>query len=322
MLFYTVHDHTAATGSGYAKLVRPCFDRCTATRRTSPREFPASSIEDRGNRGGPDRDELLGLVASCHPSLLFSVSHGLGPPRRESWSEEHAREFQGAMSFGADGPIVPADIAARRFLPGGLWFYLACFGAGTPVTSAYHHWLAMLRAQGMHGLDSLQAVQGALARQEGFTSGLAQAALANPDGPLAMLGHIDLAWSHGYEELRCDEDGRLSGIDRATHYVNLLAKLIRGDRIGAAFLHLQQEIDRVGRELNARYDRCKQRGVHPEGASRAERLTIGNLWMLQQDLLGYVILGDPAVRLPLAGKHKPAIQELRARFLAQGDREP
>jgi hypothetical protein len=31
----------------------------------------------------------------------------------------------------------------------------------------------------------------------------------------------------------------------------------------------------------------------------AQRARLGHLWMLRQDLLGYVLLGDPAARLPL-----------------------
>jgi hypothetical protein len=40
--------------------------------------------------------------------------------------------------------------------------------------------------------------------------------------------------------------------------------------------------------------------------SRQERTRQAHLWMMRQDLAGYVLLGDPAVHLPLAGKHRPA----------------
>ena len=60
-------------------------------------------------------------------------------------------------------------------------------------------------------------------------------------------------------------------------------------------------LDGVSAELNAHYDRCK-RGGAVEGATPADMLALGNLWMLHQDLLSYVLLGDPAVRLPLASQ--------------------
>jgi hypothetical protein len=314
-LFYTVHDGTAATASAYGTLVRPCFEQCERERREYYPDFPASTVEDHGS-SRPDPCELLALVAPRHPSLLFSVSHGMGPPRRRRWSLDEARELQGAMCFGAGNALLPADVATSAFLPGGLWFYFACFGAGTPSRSAYHHWLAMLDAHGIPGLGPLQSVLAGLSENGGFTSGLAQAALANPDGPLAMVGHIDLAWSYGYQALQPSRDARWRTISRAPSYARILTRLIQGERLGAAHLQLQQEIDVVGREINTRYDQCKRRGVAIEGESEDDRVALCHLWLLRQDLLGYTILGDPAVRLPLASESATASNDMRARFRA------
>jgi hypothetical protein len=299
-LFYTVHDGTAATAAGHAKLIRPCHDRCARTARDKPRAFPASAVELRG-AAAPDPDELLALAAARHPSVLLSMSHGLGPPRRRPWSPAEARAHQGAMSFGAEGALAAGDVAEAPFLPGGLWIYFACFGAGTPRTSAYHHWLDMLAQHGMAGLGPVGAALSGLDRGDGFVSGLVKAALANPDGPLAVLGHIDLAWSYSYEELRVAGDRRVTGSNRSLNFGNVMAKLVAGERAGAATLALRLQQLAVGAELTAHYDRCKRAGT-VEGATPAEALALGNLWMLHQDLLGYALMGDPAVRLPLAGR--------------------
>jgi hypothetical protein len=305
-LFYTVHDGTSATRSGYEKLIQPCHALCAAEQREEPRKFLASAVEDHGGRR-PDPGELLDLVAERHPSVLFSMSHGMGPPRRRSWSPAEARELQGAMCFGSEGPLRPSDVAKGPFLPGGLWFYFACFGAGVPGESAYRHWLDMLAQHGMAGLGNLQAVLQGLAAGSGFTSGIAQAALANPDGPLAVLGHVDLAWSCSYEVPGEGAGSAVSGSNRPRGFFRLLEGLLGRDhhlgvsgRAGAAMLALQLYLGEASRSLNERYDACKKQGLEPEGASDAERLALGNLWMLRQDLLGYVLLGDPAVHLPLA----------------------
>jgi hypothetical protein len=79
-----------------------------------------------------------------------------------------------------------------------------------------------------------------------------------------------------------------------------------GSRAGAASLALKLRLGAVGAELNAHYDRCKRTG-QIEGTDPDERLALGNLWMLHQDLLGFALLGDPAIRLPLAsGEGEPA----------------
>jgi hypothetical protein len=300
-LFYTVHDGTGATTAGHAKLMQPCQERCVRTARDKARAFPASSVEAHGAQT-PDPDELLALAAVRHPSVLLSMSHGLGPPRRRPWSPADARAHQGTMSFGSEGAIAAADVASAPFLPGGLWIYFACFGAGTPRTSAYHHWLDMLAQHGMADLGPVSATLRGLDQSGGFVSGLAKAALANPNGPLAMLGHIDLAWSYSYEELRVRGEGdarRVTGSNRSLNFFHLMTKLVAGERAGAASLGLRLALGDVGADLTAHYDRCKRAGV-VEGATSSDALALGNLWMLHQDLLGYALLGDPAVRLPLA----------------------
>lgn len=316
-LFYTVHDGSSATAAGHSKLIVPCHDRCARAARDKPRMFPASAVESHGAQS-PDPDELLRLAAARHPSVLLSMSHGMGPPRRRRWSPAEARELQGAMSFGAEGALEVRDLASAPFLPGGLWIYFACFGAGTPRTSAYHHWLQMLAEQGMDELGPVNETLRGLDDGGGFVSGLGKAVLANPSGPLAVLSHIDLAWSYSYEELRVggDHDSRrVSGSNRSLNFFQLISKLVAGSRAGAASLALKLRLGAVSAELNAHYDRCKQAGA-VEGASPDERLALGNLWMLHQDLLGFALLGDPAVRLPLAspdgGGAAPAGRETAA----------
>jgi hypothetical protein len=300
-VFYTVHDGSRATAAGHAKLIQPCHDRCARTARDKPRAFPASAVEAHGAQT-PDPGELLALAAVRHPSVLLSMSHGLGPPRRRPWSPAEARAHQGAMSFGTEGAIAGHDVASAPFLPGGLWVYFACFGAGTPRTSAYHHWLDMLAHHGMADLGPVSATLRGLDAGGGFISGLAKAALANPDGPLAVLGHIDLAWSYSYEELRVaggETDRRVTGSNRSLNFFQLMSKLVAGERAGAASFALRHPLGEVGTELNAYYDRCQRTGA-VEGATPSDALALGNLWMLHQDLRGYALLGDPAVRLALA----------------------
>ena len=154
----------------------------------------------------------------------------------------------------------------------------------------------------------------------GFTSGIAQAALANPDGPLAIVGHIDLAWSYSYEELEVESSGGghgIKGSNRSQNFTDLLSLLLSDrQRVGVSMLKMQHQLMDVGTELNRRYNACKERGVEPEGASAEERLALGNLWMLRQDLQGYVLLGDPAARLPLATDAGPSAAERRQRMLS------
>jgi hypothetical protein len=71
--------------------------------------------------------------------MLSTISHGLGVREK---SVEEQRRFQGAMCFGGRDRLSHEEIEKGVFLPGGVWFFLACFGAGTPSQSEYYHWLS------------------------------------------------------------------------------------------------------------------------------------------------------------------------------------
>jgi len=302
LAFYAVRDGTRATEDGYHRLIAPCARSCQALREELPEELPAAAIETLG--GAPDPDGFLEMAGEDRPGLFFTMSHGLGPPRRRPWDRASARQLQGAMSFGQEGALAPADVASRPFLPGSFWFYFACFGAGTPAHSAYHHWLSLLREGEVRGLGDLRAVLRGLSEGAGYTSGVAKAALGNPRGPLNVLGHVDLAWSTSYETPRGADGRPLRGGDRAARFADLLGRVLRGDRAGMVLMDLRRWLDDVGGEINAVYDRARAAGR--DAATAADKRALGWLWMLRQDLAGYVLLGDPAARLPLAPAARPA----------------
>jgi len=293
-VFHTVHDGTGATTIGHRALVEPSLELARALQTRGPAGFPAEVVE--GANESPSPDEFLDLARNPATTAMFSVSHGAGAPRR-GWStlaEQRAR--QGAMSFGDAGELAGADLATTSFLPGGVWFMLACFGAGTPTTSKYHRWLTALAAQGQfQGQPEavLRSLPGAAERP--FIAALPKAVLANPRGPLAFVGHLDLAWTYSFREL---DSGK--GQNRPSRFVQTITSLVRGNRVGAAFRELFRYFEQTNTELS----------TLDEGEVAAP-LRRAHLWMLRQDLAGYVVLGDPAARLP-APQPRPRAQQIAA----------
>jgi hypothetical protein len=289
-LFYAVNDGTRATEIGYDALVSPGLD--VARSRRERGHFPAGEVTELGDPCDSAPRDLAAARDGRGPSVLLSLSHGMGAPRG-GWSDAETRErLQGAMSFGGEGDVTGADLAGGAFLPGGLWFMVACYGAGTPDTSAYYPWLAKLRDAGQFPAR-LDPVLAGLPREgeRPFVAALPKAALANPDGPLAFVGHVDLAWSYSFQALD-------SGVrNRPAPFVAVLHSALKGNRAGSAFRELYRHVDRASHELADHYHRDEGRGGDP---SRAEAAALGHLWMLRQDLAAYVLLGDPAVHLPLA----------------------
>src|SRR5262249_30467100 len=115
-------------------------------------EYEAGDIVELGDpRRKPSPDELLAAATAADPAVLLSMSHGDGAPRAGWASTDEQRRLQGAMSFGRGGVLAGHDLATRPFLPGGIWFMFACYGAGTPDTSVYRPWLEGLRQLGHYG---------------------------------------------------------------------------------------------------------------------------------------------------------------------------
>ncbi|MCY0991003.1 hypothetical protein OV203_27915 [Nannocystis sp. ILAH1] len=281
-IFHTVHDGTGATTIGHRALVEPAIELAREMQGRRRAAFPAE-ICVSGDVDDPRRDDLLRDAAAG--GVLFSVSHGEGAPRRgwQSLAEQRAR--QGAMSFGPDGRLGADELAGATFLPGGLWFMLACFGAGTPDTSKYRRWLEVLQAQGQfHGRP--EVVLGSLPRagEPPFVAALPKAALASPRGPLGFIGHVDLAWTYSFRELDAGKP-----TNRPQRFVHTLASALRGDRLGVAFHALFRFFAQTNTELTTLDE--------DEVADPTRR---AHLWMLRNDLAGYVLLGDPAARLPIA----------------------
>jgi hypothetical protein len=291
-LFYTAHDGTAATTLGYQALVAPGI--AIARKDRDSGAYPASDIVELGQPGRlPTPDDLVADVAAADPAVLMTVSHGDGAPRAGWASLEAQHRLQGAMSFGKGGRLTGDDLATRRFLPGGIWLMFACFGAGTPGDSAYRPWLEQLRQLGKFGgaidpvLRSLPA-----AGEPPFIAALPRALLANPDGPIAFIGHIDLAWSYSFQELDAASGPR----NRPRRFTSLLHHALRRDRVGVAFRELVSSATAIDTDLATMYGNQPQR---PGPMDPAQLTRLGHLWMLRHDLLGYVLLGDPAARLPL-----------------------
>ncbi|MDI3284725.1 hypothetical protein [Polyangium sp. 15x6] len=253
--------------------------------------FGAREIVDIGEGGNVSPDDFLAAA-----SMLFSISHGCGAPRAGWASPEEQRRLQGAMSFGGGVRITAEDVATRPFLPGGLWFFFACFGAGTPGESAYHHWLAALRDIGLYGRN-VDGVLRSLSTERPFVAALPQAALANPQGPLAVMGHVDLAWTFSFHDVGTTNKYRPS------RFQDIFRTLVEGKRVGAGYFELQRFFQQASVDLSTMYDRdarMKARGVEVDD-DKVRKTRKATLWMLRQDLSAYVLLGDPAARLHIEG---------------------
>lgn len=294
-MFFTAKDGTAATSIGHRALVAPSVAQCQERRQKG--KFRAKDVEEIPYDGPREaKDAFLAHLARPEPSMLFSMSHGLGSPRGGWRSADEQRATQGAISLGNGLRITAEEVASVPFLPGGIWFFLACFGGGTPAESEYRHWLAHLRDAGGFG-GRPDSVLAALPKpgDRPFIAALPQAALANPNGPLAVMAHVDLAWTYSFQDMGPDAQSRPS------RFQGIFRSLVDGVRAGVSYNQLLRFLGETSHQLTDLYNeesRAQTKGEPlPNDAARGRHK--GNLWMLRQDLGGYVLLGDPATRLPI-----------------------
>ncbi|HYH98599.1 hypothetical protein [Hyalangium sp.] len=288
LLFFSSRDGTSATELGHRGLIQPSLAACRERQQVGG--FPKAELTELAGEGSTPAAQLLAQAAEPRPSVLFSLSHGLGPPR-EGWdSPARQRELQGALVLPGGQSLTGAELASRPFLPGGIWFCFACYSAGTPAQSTYAHWLSQL-PPGVD-LDATRVLASVLRREveRPFIAALPQAVLANPEGPLAVMGHVDLAWAWSYLD---------QGRDTSSHFFGLLHALAEGRRAGVALSTLLRFLIETSIELTTLYDQ-EAKALRAGSPSPVDPVARAYLWMLRQDLAGYILLGDPAVRLPLA----------------------
>jgi hypothetical protein len=292
-ILHAVRDGTPATRRGHEALIAPGAE--ILRKRAATGDVRYAELRVTGSER-PTPDELWATAATDRPGVLLSVSHGAGVPCASSatapgGSAERQRRIQGALSFGRAGLMTGADLAGRGFLPGGMWLAVACFAAGTAETSDYRHWLDTLRQAGHAGTE-IEHVLDTLAHERPFVAAVPKAVLADPRGPLAFVGHVDLVWAYSFFDLD-DRPRRRPG-----RLVGVIQALLNRHRAGVAVRKLMQFFAEVNTELTILQDAQAHAGQPLDDHERARR---GHLWMLRQDLAGYILLGDPAVRLPISG---------------------
>lgn len=296
--FFVANDGTSATMQGQSHLITPCLDLARKT-KTTRRPFPAELEDPIANVY--DAADFIERCKTDQPSILLSVCHGAGRSQTKPWKgADEQRQFQGALQIsldnGRDGWVTAERMQDATFLPGGLWFALACFGAGTPSRSAFYPWLKTLDEAGDFDAPVSNVLRSLPAEGEKpFLAAMPKAALANPNGPLAVIGHLDLAWTYGFVD-----PNRMSQ-SRASRIFSALNVMANGSRSGVALDALMRAYREVNDELLSGYQaeedaRVWSRSYNVDPASRAHS------FMLRNDLRGYVLLGDPAARLPLARK--------------------
>jgi hypothetical protein len=244
----------------------------------------SSSMRPLGERQGFQMQEFLGDTATKGnltrllqgkapggtPALLFTGSHGVG----FAPNDPHQRARQGAIlcQDWEGGPVTPdhyfaaSDLQGDAKVHGMIHFFFACYGGGCPKFDTY--------SRQPDGTPK-QITPGPMVAR------LPQTMLTS--GALAVLAHIDRAWSYSFQ------GGR--GAPQIQEFRDVMIRVMRGDRIGQCTDQFNLRWAVLSTELA---DARRQQEVLPGQVSDP---VLANRWVARDDARNYLILGDPAVRL-------------------------
>lgn len=208
------------------------------------------------------------------PSILFTAGHGVGfrcggPNQRLSQGALLCQDWPGKGHLATPAHYFTADdVSGSTRLRGLVSFHFACYSAGTPI----------------HDDFSLNGGRPQIAPQA-FVARLPMSLLSHPaGGSLAFVGHVDQACESSFV-------WRTAG-SQVLVFTECLARLQDYYPVGAALEPLSQRYAELAASLTSMFDRSQlNSGISDE---------IVLLQHACRDARNYVIVGDPAVRLPVA----------------------
>lgn len=281
VFFGTRHAFDEATQLSADWLVTPLAEGTPAS-GTTPAEGPIATRLGFRHRTllGPaaTREALLQLLdgAQATPSFLFTASHGM------VWPSGDARQLaaQGALlcqDWPGFGSVAPAQFVSGADVPDGarvhgmITFHFACFGGGTPAEDLY----VFERGQTPPRIAP-----------KPFTAALPRRLLAHPGGSaLACIAHVERAWGSSITGIAASPQIR--------QFQRAVAQILVGKPVGIAVQEFNDMSATLSDVLSGLLGKAFQ-------GSPIDDLTLANTWMQRNDAGGFVLLGDPAVRLRVA----------------------
>jgi hypothetical protein len=209
------------------------------------------------------------------PALLFTASHGMEFPNGDERQLPHqgallCQDWPGPQEWRK--PIPPDhyfsqdDVAADANLLGLLAFFFACYGCGTPKFDEFAHLVGERAEIAPHA----------------FLANLPRKMLLR--GALAVVGHVERAWGTSF--MWGNTKSHLSTFEAS------LKRLMEGHPVGSAMEYFNGRYAEISSDLSVLLENA---WLEPPDDEK-----VSELWTANNDARSYVVIGDPAARMPVA----------------------
>lgn len=228
---------------------------------------------------GATREALIGILAGVpsSPAVIFTATHGMVFPNGDT----RQRSAQGALlcqdwpGFGNVAPahfLTAADVPDDASVHGAVTFHFACYGGGTPREDLYFF------DRGRTPPPIAPAP---------FLAALPRRLLAHPrGGALACIAHVERAWGSSIT-------GTTSSGPQIRAFQTAIGQMLVGKPVGMAVQEFNDLSATLSDVLTGLLGSAFQGKTIDD-----EKLAV--TWTQRNDAAGFVLIGDPAVRLRVA----------------------
>ncbi|MBN1580024.1 MAG: hypothetical protein JXA89_04930 [Anaerolineae bacterium] len=253
-------------------LIQPLSQRFQAKQFGNPWQVETIAQEEA------TKARILDLIKQAEPpAFLFTASHGMefdkgdanqvtcqGGLLCQDWPGPGA----GHGAVPADYYLTGQDLTDDMNLRGMIAFLFACYGAGTPLYDAFSKQAFK---------ESRETIT-----EAAFVAALPQAMLNRPQGgALAVIGHVERTWAASF--LGTGDSTQITVFEAA------IERLLKGYPVGAAMEYFNGRYAALSTELTIALEEGKP-----------DPYELARMWTENNDARGYIVLGDPAVHLPVA----------------------
>jgi hypothetical protein len=276
VFFGTRHEFDEATKLSADHLVKPLVEGNDTSDNKPIAEFGGF----QSNQLWGDNATKQALFDTFHspattkpPAFIFTASHGMGfpldhPLQAPSQGALLCQDWPGLGHIKPEHYFAAADLTNDARVQGMIAFHFACYGAATPALDRFIY----------EPGEPPEPIA-----SKAFISALPKKLLSHSKGgALAVIGHVERAW--GYSITGNTSEPQL------IPFQNTIGRLLKGEPVGLAMKDFNERYAALSTHLSDLQDKLNLRFPISES-------TLVSTWIERNDAEGYVLLGDPAVRL-------------------------